>query len=93
MTLYLYILIHARRRQDSRRTIDLLVTLSLIHIFSLTDLLKEIIEMTAYVESLEAEDKEDAQARIENIDELLKDVYKRQSGHWLFLNILLGKNH
>ena len=26
LTLYLYILIHARRRQDSRRTIDLLVT-------------------------------------------------------------------
>lgn len=41
---------------------------------SLTDLLKEIIEMTAYVESLEAEDKEDAQARIENIDELLNKV-------------------
>lgn len=41
---------------------------------SLTDLLKEIIEMTAYVESLEAEDKEDAQARIENIDELLNKM-------------------
>ena len=26
LTLYLYILIHARRRQDSRRIIDLLVT-------------------------------------------------------------------
>ena len=41
---------------------------------SLSDLMKEIIEMTAYVESLEAEDKEDAQARIENIDELLSKI-------------------
>ncbi len=41
---------------------------------SLSDLMKEIIEMTAYIETLEAEDKEDAQARIENIDELLSKI-------------------
>lgn len=41
---------------------------------TLTELMKEIIETTAYMESLEAEDKEDAQARIENIDELLSKI-------------------
>lgn len=34
-------------------------------------LLQEIIDKTGYVETLEAENKEDAQTRIENIDELL----------------------
>ena len=38
---------------------------------SLTDLLKEIIEQTGYIESLEADDPEDAEARIQNIDELV----------------------
>ena len=38
---------------------------------SLTDLLGEIIEKTAYIENLDADDPEDAQARIENIDELV----------------------
>ena len=38
---------------------------------SITDLLSEIIEKTGYVESLESEDKLDAEARKENIDELL----------------------
>ena len=41
---------------------------------SLSDLMKEIIDMTGYIETLEAEDKEDAQARIENIDELLSKI-------------------
>lgn len=41
---------------------------------SISDLMKEIIEKTGYVENLEAEDKEDAQARIENIDELLSKI-------------------
>ena len=41
---------------------------------SLSDLIKEIIEKTGYVEELEAEDKEDAQARIENIDELISKI-------------------
>ena len=38
---------------------------------SLTDLLNEIIEKTGYVESLDADDPEDAEARIQNIDELV----------------------
>lgn len=38
---------------------------------TISDLLREIIDKTGYVETLEAENKEDAQTRIENIDELL----------------------
>ena len=38
---------------------------------SITDLLREVIEKTGYMESLDSEDKEDAQARKENIDELI----------------------
>lgn len=41
---------------------------------SLSDLMKEIIEKTGYVEDLEADDKEDAQARIENIEELISKI-------------------
>ena len=38
---------------------------------SITDLLREVIEKTGYMESLDSEGKEDAQARKENIDELI----------------------
>lgn len=41
---------------------------------SITDLMNEIIEKTRYIENLEAEDKEDAQARIENIEELVSKI-------------------
>ena len=41
---------------------------------SLSDLMKEIIEKTGYVEDMEADDKEDAQARIENIEELISKI-------------------
>ena len=41
---------------------------------SISDLLKEIIEETGYIEVLEAEGKEEAEARIENIDELITKV-------------------
>ena len=41
---------------------------------SITDLMNEIIEKTGYIENLEAEDKEDAQARIENIEELVSKI-------------------
>ncbi len=41
---------------------------------SLSDLMKEIIEKTGYIESLEAEGKEEAESRIENIDELLSKM-------------------
>ena len=38
---------------------------------SLTDLINEVIEKTGYIENLDADDPLEAQARIENIDELL----------------------
>lgn len=38
--------------------------------YSLSDLFDEIIEATGYVETLEAEDTDEARSRIENIDEL-----------------------
>lgn len=38
---------------------------------SITDLVREIIEKTGYIESLEAEDKGEAESRIENVDELV----------------------
>ena len=41
---------------------------------SISELLKEIIEETGYIEVLEAEGKEEAEARIENIDELITKV-------------------
>ena len=41
---------------------------------SISDLLKEIIEETGYIESLQAEDMVEAETRIENIDELLSEV-------------------
>lgn len=41
---------------------------------SILELMKEILEMTAYVDILEAEDKETAEARKENIDELLSKI-------------------
>ena len=41
---------------------------------SLSDLLKEIIDKTGYVESLEEEDKVEAEARIQNIDELISNI-------------------
>lgn len=41
---------------------------------SLTDLLEEILETTGYLEELKAEGDEEAQARIENIDELISKV-------------------
>ena len=41
---------------------------------SLSDLMQEIIEETGYVESLKEEDSEEAEARIENIDELILNL-------------------
>ncbi len=39
-----------------------------------SDLLREIIEETGYIESLEAEDSEEAAGRVENIDELISKL-------------------
>ena len=41
---------------------------------SLSDLLQEVIDKTGYIESLEAEGKEESDTRIENIDELRSKV-------------------
>lgn len=41
---------------------------------SVSDLMKEIIEETGYIESLENEDAEEAEARMENIDELISKI-------------------
>ena len=40
-------------------------------ILGVSELLRDIIEQTGYVTELEAEDTEEAKARIENIDELI----------------------
>lgn len=41
---------------------------------SISDLMKEIIEETGYIESLQAEDSIEAETRVENIDELLSKI-------------------
>lgn len=41
---------------------------------TLSQLMKEIIDRIGYIESLEAEDEEEAKARIENIDELMNKI-------------------
>ena len=46
--------------------------------YTVEDLLKEIIELTGYVKELEAEDTEEARARIENIDELISKTVTYQ---------------
>ena len=48
--------------------------------YSLTQLILEIIETTGYVEELEAEGTEEAQARIENIDELISKISSYEEG-------------
>ena len=41
---------------------------------TISDLLQEILEETGYIESLQAEDAEEAEARLENIDELRNKI-------------------
>ncbi|MEG0108463.1 MAG: 3'-5' exonuclease, partial [Lachnospiraceae bacterium] len=41
---------------------------------SITELMSYILETTGYVQSLEAEDEEDAEARIQNIDEFVSKI-------------------
>ena len=47
---------------------------------SVSEPLNEIIEETGYVRELEAEDTEEARARIENIDELLSKIVAYEQG-------------
>lgn len=46
----------------------------------MADLLREVIEETGYVKELEAEGTDEAEARIENIDELLSKVVAYEEG-------------
>lgn len=46
--------------------------------YTVRELLEEVIELTGYVAELEAEDTEEAQARIENIDELISKTESYQ---------------
>ena len=48
--------------------------------YSLTQLILDIIETTGYVEELEAEGTEEAQSRIENIDELISKISSYEEG-------------
>ncbi len=53
---------------------------SKIPYLSISQLLQEIIEETGYVKELEAENSEDAQARVENIDELVSKAAAYEEG-------------
>ena len=48
--------------------------------YSLLKLMEEIIETTEYVKELEAEDTEEAEARIQNIDELISKIADYEEG-------------
>ena len=49
--------------------------------YSLSELLKDVIEVTGYVNQLEADTDEEAKARIENIDELISKVVSFEEEH------------
>ncbi len=49
--------------------------------YGLGDLIKDIIETTGYVKELEASDEEDAETRIENIDELISKIVSYEETH------------
>ena len=53
---------------------------SKVEFISVSDLLNEVIEETGYVAELEAEDTDEARARIENIDELISKVAAYEEG-------------
>ncbi len=49
--------------------------------FSLSELIKDVLETTGYVRELEASDEEDAEDRIENIDELISKAAAYEESH------------
>ena len=53
---------------------------SKLELIGVSELLQEIIDETGYVKELEAESTEEAQARIENIDELISKVVTYEEG-------------
>lgn len=48
--------------------------------YTLSDLIRDVIDMTGYVRILEEEDSEEAQGRIENIEELVSKVVSYEEG-------------
>ncbi len=54
---------------------------SKLEYYSLEDLIKDIIETTGYVKELEASDEEDAEDRINNIDELISKIVAYEETH------------
>ncbi|MDD6490794.1 MAG: DNA helicase PcrA [Firmicutes bacterium] len=54
---------------------------SKLEYYGLEDLIKDVIETTGYVAELEASDEEDAESRIENIDELISKVVSYEEAH------------
>lgn len=54
---------------------------SKLEFYGLEELLKDIIETTGYVAQLEADDDQEAKARIENIDELISKVVSYEEEH------------
>ncbi len=54
---------------------------SKVEFYGLEGLIKDVIETTGYVSELEASDDEDAENRIENIDELISKVVSFETAH------------
>lgn len=54
---------------------------SKLNFYSLEELLKDILETTGYITELEASDEEDAESRIENIDELISKIVSYEETH------------
>lgn len=54
---------------------------SKVDFYGIKELLEDVIETTAYVKELEASDEEDAEARIENIDELISKAAAFEETH------------
>ncbi len=54
---------------------------SKVEYYGIEGLIKDVIETTGYVSELEASDDEDAEARIENIDELISKVVSFETVH------------
>ena len=54
---------------------------SKLEFYGLEDLIKDVIETTGYVAELEASDEEDAENRIENIDELISKIVAFEEVH------------
>ncbi len=54
---------------------------SRLSVYSLEDLMQDILDTTGYIEQLQADSEEEAEARIENIDELISKVVSYEESH------------